>query len=102
MNYNENSILKKTIELLKELGSSEEDYKPQKAVFEEKEILARGEGKGEVHPCWIVMIDDTSFFNTIDFITFSDETGEPLYIQTKHSIFLICKNESAKYSLKIN
>jgi hypothetical protein len=73
--------------LYKDLESSynEDDIN---IYFKEERELARGDNKGDKIKAWVVSIEDR-FFDTVDFLTISDETGEPLYFQTKHRVFEI-------------
>lgn len=102
MNYSEEQIITKTTELLQSWNSLNDNYQPNSARFDENEILRMGPSKGDVHPCWIVLINDTSFLDTYDFLIISDVTGEPLYIQTKHQTYEIHKDSNGKYILDID
>tara|TARA_B100000678_G_scaffold55027_2_gene44086 strand:+ start:26670 stop:26957 length:288 start_codon:yes stop_codon:yes gene_type:complete len=86
--------------LYNDLNSSYEQYEIN-IYFQEEREIARGENKGEKINAWVVSLEDNSFFDTIDFLTISDETGEPLYFQMKHRVYEIFKNEEGKYYLKI-
>ena len=69
-------------------------------IYYKEEIeLARGDIEGGKTNVWKVSIEDR-LFETVDFLTISDETGEPLYFQTKHRVFEIEKNENDKYQIK--
>ncbi|MFT5892070.1 MAG: hypothetical protein ACI9Y7_002179 [Dokdonia sp.] len=96
MNHTKEQIRQILDKLYSDLKSSfnEEDIS---IYFKEERELARGENKGAKIAAWIVSIEDTSFFNTIDFLTISDETGEPLYFQTKHKVYEIFKHEDDTY-----
>lgn len=47
-------------------------------------------------PCWVAVINEP-IFDTSAFLTISDETGEPLYIQNKHITREIEKNSDGNY-----
>jgi hypothetical protein len=64
----------------------------------EKE-LARGSRAGEKVPLWTVSINEPVTDSAI-FLTISDETGEPLYIQNKHGVAEIEKDVDGNYSGK--
>lgn len=70
-----------------------------KIWFQEKYKPIRGESKGEERPVWKVAIED-EIFNTTDFLTISDETGDPLYFQTKHGVYEIFKHEDGTYYME--
>jgi hypothetical protein len=66
------------------------------ASFKEDEVLMRGPRRGEKAPLWtIAMIEP--HFETAVFLTISDETGEPLYIQNKHGVAEIEKDAGGNY-----
>lgn len=65
-------------------------------LFDEEDTLFSGENKGDKHPIWTVSIN--SFFDNLDFLYVSDETGEPLYYQNFNTfVFDIEKNPEGKY-----
>jgi len=66
---------------------------------QEERELARGENKGQKIKAWVVSIED-KLFDTVDFLTVADETGEPLYLQTKHTVSEIIKDSEGNYSWK--
>ncbi|MBJ98081.1 MAG: hypothetical protein CMC87_08910 [Flavobacteriaceae bacterium] len=86
--------------LYSDLNSELLEKNIEKVWFEKEDKLIRGDKKGELVPNWIVAID-FPLFETTDFLTISDQTGEPLYFQTKHRVYEIFKNEEGKYYSKI-
>jgi hypothetical protein len=94
MKYTETQILEKTKKILKDL--KQEFYREdnlRKVVFAKKDELARPRGK--IIDTWTAVIDAP--FDTSEFLIISDETGEPLYIQGKHSIYEISKDDKGNY-----
>ncbi|MFT5892069.1 MAG: hypothetical protein ACI9Y7_002178 [Dokdonia sp.] len=75
------------------------DENIEKIWFEEKDKIIRGDRRGELLPNWIVAID-FPLFETTDFLTISDETGDPLYFQTKHGVYEIFKREDGVYYME--
>jgi hypothetical protein len=69
----------------------------RKVSFHADEELIRGQRIGEKQPLWTIVIDEPLFDST-DFLTMSDETGEPLYYQTKHLVAEIIKNADGYYT----
>jgi hypothetical protein len=63
--------------------------------FKEEELL-RGGKEGDIAPVWTVCIDEPVTDSAI-FLTISDETGEPLYIQNKHGVAEIEKDADGNY-----
>jgi hypothetical protein len=73
----------------------------ENAYFNEKKELYRGENEGKEHPCWTVAIKAP--FDNADFLTISDETGEPLYYQNFNMIiYEIGKDKDGNYFRKEN
>jgi hypothetical protein len=66
------------------------------ASFKKDDELIRGGRKGEKMPLWTVSIIEPVFDNAV-FLTISDETGEPLYIQNKHGVAEIEKDIDGNY-----
>lgn len=67
--------------------------------YAENDKFIRGESKGEEFSSWTVAFNDSTF-DTTDFFIISDETGEPLYAQSKHGVTEIIKDEAGKYKWK--
>ena len=68
-----------------------------KITFSEKDKVARPIGK--IIDIWLVSI--RSLFDNVDFLTISDETGEPLYYQNFNiAIAEIEKNAQGRYVTK--
>lgn len=82
-----------------EVKSNHPNYKIVGARFRQTAEIARGIKKGEQAPLWSVTIED-SLFDTFDFLTISDETGEPLYAQSKHGVSEIIKDSNGKFIWK--
>lgn len=99
MNYTEEQILDKAKKILKILqGDYFNENNIIKSVYDAQEELMKGKNKGKLHPSWNVIINEPIFDSTT-FLIMSDETGEPLYFQTKHSVYEIFKNEEGTYYL---
>lgn len=102
MKNTEQEILEKAKKVLK--GIFDDLYKEddiEKVVFYEKDELIRGSNKGKVHPTWTAIIKAP--FDNIDFLTISDETGEPLYYQNFNMIvYEIGKDADGNYFRKEN
>lgn len=95
MNYTEEQILDKGIRVLKDFyGNNYHEENMEKAMFDPEEELIRGEPK--IIPTWTIVINQPAF-DSLAFLTISDITGEPLYIQTKHLVREIAKDENGKY-----
>ncbi|PZR23571.1 MAG: hypothetical protein DI539_02780 [Flavobacterium psychrophilum] len=94
MNYTEEQILIKGKKVLNDIHSQYYDENLiEKALFDPNEELIRGEG---TIPAWTVVINEPVSDSFI-FLTISDSTGEPLYIQTKHLVREIRKDAEGKY-----
>lgn len=102
MKYTENEILEKVKKILKDLRKDR--YKEgdvEKIFFDEKDELIRGKDKGKTHPTWTASI--VAPFENTDFLTISDETGEPLYYQNFSMIvFEVDKDSNGNYYRKEN
>jgi hypothetical protein len=66
------------------------------AWYTDEKELARGLNAGQKAPLWIVSINEP-VFDTSFFLTISNETGEPLYIQNKHGVAEIEKDAGGNY-----
>ena len=102
MRHIENQILeiaKKVLQGYRKNRYKESDI--ENAIFDENEELMRGANKGKKHPCWTVSIKAP--FDNSDFLTISDETGEPLYYQNFNMIvYEIGKDDEDNYFRKEN
>ena len=97
MNYTEQQMLDKAKVIIKDLqGELYKEENIRKVRYDAKRVMSRGKHKDKEHPSWVVVIDDP-VFDTTDFLTISDETGEPLYIQSKHAVYEIAKDSEGKY-----
>ncbi len=96
MKHTEQEILEKTKKILKDLkGEFYSEQNIKKVVFNPDREISRGKNAGKKMPCWVAVID--ALFDSSEFLTISDETGEPLYIQGKHSVYEIQKDKNGKY-----
>ena len=93
------NIAKKTLQgIFKDLYK-ESDI--ENAYYRETKELYRGENRGKAHPSWTIAIKAP--FDNIDFLTISDETGEPLYYQNFNMIvYEIGKDADGNYFRKEN
>jgi len=102
MKHTEQEILEKTKKTLQ--GIFEDLYKEldiENAFFSKEKELYRGQNEGKNHPCWTVAIKAP--FDNTDFLTISDETGEPLYYQNFNMIvYEIGKDAEGNYFRKEN
>lgn len=95
MNYTKEKILLKAKKVLKDLNPAYfNEGNISNVVYNEKDEVARPAGK--IINTWVVIINEP-VFDSLDFLVFSDITGEPLYIQSKHSIHEIKKNNNGNY-----
>jgi hypothetical protein len=101
MKHTEEQILviaKKVLQNLEKEYYNEENI--TKLMFDGKQVLSRGENKDQEHPCWVVCVNEP-VFDTSQFLTISDETGEPLYMQVSWSVVIeIEKDEDGNYRKK--
>jgi len=97
MKHTQQIITEKTKKILKDLrGEYYSDSSVGDAIFDEEKIIFTGENKGKKHPVWT--IDINSFFDNVDFLHISDETGEPIYYQNFNTIvFEVKKDSDGKY-----
>ena len=95
MKHTEEQILKKARQILKDLdGEYYKDSCINKISFNKEKEVSRPERK--VIAAWTVSVK--AIFDNLDFLTISDETGEPLYYQNfNYSIVEIKKDENGKY-----
>lgn len=98
MKYNENQILEIAKKILQDLNGEYYNEKDLvKITFKKNDMVARP--SGAILDTWTVSID--ALFNNRDFLTISDETGEPLYYQNFNTtIAEIEKNSDGKYVTK--
>jgi len=98
MNYTEKEILEKAKIILKDLQAK---YYNEKniagASFEREKVLSGNENKKI--PCWTVLINEPVFKSAV-FLLISDESGEPVYIRSKHKTSEIIKNTDGTYARK--
>lgn len=96
MNYTEEQIFEKAKQILKDLhGEFFKEEEIKKGIwFRDKHEVSRP--RGAIMPTWTITIED-ALFDTLDFLVISDETGEPLYLHTKHLVLEIEKNEDGIY-----
>lgn len=100
MKHTEEEILetaKKVLEDFRKGRYKEGDI--ENAFFSKEKELYRGKNEGKTHPCWTVAIKAP--FDNTDFLTISDETGEPLYYQNFNMIvYEIGKDTEGNYYRK--
>lgn len=95
MNYTEEQILDKSKQVLKDFkGKYYHEKLIEKVMFDPEEEPIRGESK--IIPAWTIVINEP-VFDSLTFLIISDITGEPLYIQTKHIVSEIAKDQNGKY-----
>jgi hypothetical protein len=96
MKYKEEEILAKAKKILFDLNGEFYNEKDIEGLrFIKNDIVTRP--KKNVLDTWTIFINEPLFGGSSVFLIISDETGEPLYIQGKHSIHEIKKNEQGKY-----
>lgn len=98
MNYTEKEILEKAKIILKDLQTK---YYNEKniagASFDKEKKLSGNENKKT--PCWTILVNEPVFKSAI-FLYISDESGEPIYIRSKHKTSEIIKNSDGIYIRK--
>jgi len=99
MNYTEEQIKEICIRVLTELNYDISDEVVERIWVEEEDVLIRGENKGNKASNWTIAIN-FPLFKTTDYLTISNMTGEPLYLQTKHTVSEIIKDSEGKYHWK--
>lgn len=98
MIHTEKQIKEKANKILYDMqGQFFKEDNLKKVVYHEKDNVARPRNK--IIDTWVAVIDEPVFDSTI-FLVISDETGEPLYMQNKHSIVEIEKDSKGKYVTK--
>ena len=95
MKHAESEILAKAEKILSDLHGEYFNLKNiESAIYREKNEVARP--RGEVLSTWTISIKE-SVFGSPDFLTISDETGEPLYYQNSHKVTKIEREPTGKY-----
>ncbi len=96
MKNTEAKILEKAKQVMADLdGKYYSESTIGKPFFREKEEVA----DGQYADTWTVSVE--SLFDNLDFLTISDETGEPIYYQNFNMIISdIVKSAQGKYILK--
>ncbi|MFN0032441.1 MAG: hypothetical protein ACKVOR_09795 [Flavobacteriales bacterium] len=98
MSNTKEQILEKAKIVLADLhGVHYDESNIENTWFVEKREIARGVDVGQEIPAWVISIKEP-LFESIDFMTMSDETGEPLYYQTKHVVAEVVKDADGKYT----
>ncbi|MDH7913765.1 hypothetical protein [Winogradskyella sp. SYSU M77433] len=97
MNYTEEQIIEKAKQIMKDLRQEFYSEECINGIFFTKEKrLLFGENKDKFDAVWSVGI--SSFFDNVDFLHISDETGEPLYYQNFNTfVFDIGKDTKERY-----
>ena len=86
-------LTKKVLSDLQGVYYKEENIK--KVVYHENDEVSRPEGR--IMNTWVAVIDEP-IFETSEFLTISDETGEPLYYQNANMIIHeIKKDDNGNY-----
>lgn len=102
MKHTEEQMLAKAKKILIDLqGQFYKEKNLKKVIFHQDRIPIIGEFEGKEIPCWVAVIDEP-VFDTSVFLTISDVTGEPLYIQSSHKIVEIEKDINENYHHKEN
>ncbi len=97
MNYTEAQVLEKARSVLKDLqGEFYKEENVENAWFNKEKDVAR---LGKTIPAWTVSIN-IPILDSTNFLTISDETGEPLFIQSSHKVVEIEKNADGNYIRK--
>ncbi len=95
MRYTENEMLEKAKKILKDLNPQYfKDEYLKKIVFSKDDDVARPIGK--IMPTWTAVIDEP-ITDSYEFLVISDDTGEPLYRQSKHLVVEVKKNGDGVY-----
>ena len=96
MKYSETQMLLKANKILKDLFKQYfKEENVEKIWFNEKADIPRQIGK--VMSTWTVCVYD-SLSDADEFLTISDETGEPLYYQNANTIITeIARDENGNY-----
>ncbi|GAA4163745.1 hypothetical protein GCM10022217_33180 [Chryseobacterium ginsenosidimutans] len=98
MNYTEKEILEKAKIILKDLQAKYYNEKNIEGASFEKEKSIHGNENKKL-PCWTILINEPVFKSAI-FLLISDESGEPIYIRSKHKTSEIMKNSDGNYIRK--
>ena len=100
MKYTEKKILEIAKKVISDLNPEALKHDTiENAFFNNEKDLSRDKKKIIIHPCWTVSIN--TLFDNTDFLTISDETGEPIYYQNFNMITAeIEKNSKGKYVIK--
>jgi hypothetical protein len=95
MIHTEKQIIEKGNKVLNDLfGSSYMGEKVDKAFYNPEEQLLRG-GPGNIAAWKLVVTEPVT--DSFLFITVADDTGEPRYIQGKHTVSVIKKDAAGNY-----
>jgi len=96
MNYTEEQMLIKAKKVLQDL--QKQYFKEENLLgvsFREKDKVSRP--RGEIINTWVAVVDEP-IFDASEFLTISDETGEPLYYQNANMIIHeIQKDDKGNY-----
>lgn len=99
MKNTEEQILVKSKKILKDLNPKYfNENQIEKVSYRYNTDIARPVGK--IMNVWVVILNEP-ITDSIEFLVLSDDTGEPLYIQSKHLIIEIEKNENGEYIKKL-
>lgn len=98
MNHTKEQILEKSKKILKDLQKEFYNEVNIENTRFQKERPIRG-NETKTIPCWITSVDEPVFDTSI-FLTISDESGEPLYLQSAHKVVKIEKDIDGNYKRK--
>lgn len=98
MIHTEEQIMTKAKKVLSDLqGEFYNEKNIEGTRFTEKDKVSIP--RGEILSTWTVFIHEPIFDSSI-FLIISDKTGEPLYIQNKHGVKEIKKNQTGNYQTR--
>ncbi|WP_294292925.1 hypothetical protein [uncultured Chryseobacterium sp.] len=84
MKHTKQEMLIKALKILKDLNPQYfKDENLKKIIYHENDELSRP--KGKIANTWVAIVDDP-IFDASEFLTISDDTGEPLYYQNANMI----------------
>lgn len=98
MNYTKEQILDKSKKIFSDLlGDFFNEKNIENILFDKEDEVLRP--KKSIIPTWTIAINEPVFEST-NFLIISDETGEPLYIQSSHKVEELTKDSNGKYIRK--
>lgn len=98
MNYTKEQILDKSKKIFSDLlGDFFNEKNIENILFDKEDEVLRP--KKSIIPAWTIAINEPVFEST-NFLIISDQTGEPLYIQSSHKVEELTKDSNGKYIRK--